>query len=210
MGTSLLICACRISCLISPMIIISAFISEPLVISSLKMFFTDRGLAPYFPDASPQGCWACPQWFPCQHLRWPPFRHGHHPKVIWVGYVWPTLFCDFILAIKHCANFWIFFVKTRTPHTPLHHIIIVGIFCKWGINFMECRTPLAMATSTSSLSLTTLLNRWKSCLHSTTQLRWQPTYCLTMLLHSLPYLSNLCLIMVPSYKMSSFKNYHVF
>ena len=62
-------------------------------------------------------------------------------NIIRANYFWPSLFCNCVTVVKHCSNFQIYTSKTREPPTPLHPIITVGPFCKWGIDFMECRPP---------------------------------------------------------------------
>lgn len=59
-------------------------------------------------------------------------------EIIRVSYFWHTLFYDWITAIKPCTNFQIYATKTTTPPTPLHPIIAISPFYKWGIHFMEC------------------------------------------------------------------------
>ena len=66
---------------------------------------------------------------------------GTAQKVIRVDYLWPTLFYDYITTIKHCPNCQIYAIKTRSPPTPQYPIIMTNPFCKWGIDFMECRPP---------------------------------------------------------------------
>lgn len=56
-----------------------------------------------------------------------------------VGYFWPNLFHDCILAFKRCASCQVFSSKMQAPLAPLHHVITVGPFCKWAIDFMECK-----------------------------------------------------------------------
>eukprot|EP00253_Pinus_taeda_P012155 PITA_12155 len=59
-------------------------------------------------------------------------------KILHVGYLWPSIFKYCILAIQKCHAYQIYNCKQRTPPTPLHQVIIVGPFAKWGIGFMTC------------------------------------------------------------------------
>eukprot|EP00253_Pinus_taeda_P029093 PITA_29093 len=59
-------------------------------------------------------------------------------KILRAGYFWPSLFKDCITAIQKCHNCQIFDHKMHAPPAPLHPIIVVGPFGKWGINFMTC------------------------------------------------------------------------
>ena len=64
-------------------------------------------------------------------------------KIMRAGYFWPSLFSDCIEAVKHCSNCQHFTPKARAPPTPLHPVVTAGPFCKWAIDFMECRPPSA-------------------------------------------------------------------
>ena len=59
-------------------------------------------------------------------------------KILRVGYFWPSLFKDCITAVRKCHNCQVFDRKMRAPHAPLHPIIAVGPFAKWGIDFITC------------------------------------------------------------------------
>eukprot|EP00253_Pinus_taeda_P017954 PITA_17954 len=59
-------------------------------------------------------------------------------KILRVGYFWPSLFKDCITAVQKCHNCQIFDHKMRAPPAPLHSIISVGPFAKWGIDFITC------------------------------------------------------------------------
>jgi len=48
------------------------------------------------------------------------------------------MFRDCILAVQKCHAFHIYDHKTHVPRAPLHPVIIVGLFAKWGIDFMTC------------------------------------------------------------------------
>jgi hypothetical protein len=57
-------------------------------------------------------------------------------KILCVGYFWPLIFKDLVQAIKKCHPCQIFSRKMRTSPTPLHLVISIGPFAKWGIDFM--------------------------------------------------------------------------
>ena len=59
-------------------------------------------------------------------------------KIFRVGYFWPSLFKDCINVVRKCHNCQIFDRKMHAPLAPLHPIIVVGPFAKWGINFITC------------------------------------------------------------------------
>eukprot|EP00253_Pinus_taeda_P022321 PITA_22321 len=64
-------------------------------------------------------------------------------NILRAGYFFPTMFKDCIIAVKICHAFPIFDCKTRLPPAPLHLVVVVGPFAKWGINFMTCNPPQA-------------------------------------------------------------------
>eukprot|EP00253_Pinus_taeda_P025488 PITA_25488 len=59
-------------------------------------------------------------------------------KILRAGYFWPSLFKDCITAVQKCHNCQIFYRKMRAPPAPLHPIISVGPFSKWGIDYITC------------------------------------------------------------------------
>jgi hypothetical protein len=59
-------------------------------------------------------------------------------KILRAGYFWPSLFKDCIIAVRKCHNCQVFDRKMRAPPAPLHPIITVGPFAKWGIDFITC------------------------------------------------------------------------
>ena len=54
------------------------------------------------------------------------------------GYFWLTLFRDCILAVHKCHACQIYNKKSHAPLAPMHPVLIVGPFSKWGIQFMTC------------------------------------------------------------------------
>ena len=65
-------------------------------------------------------------------------RYATTQKILCVGYLWPSLFKDCIYAVRKCHNCQVFNRKMRAPPAPLHPIIVVGPFVKWGIEFITC------------------------------------------------------------------------
>eukprot|EP00253_Pinus_taeda_P031448 PITA_31448 len=59
-------------------------------------------------------------------------------KILRAGYFWPSLFKDCIIAVRKCHNCQVFDRKMHAPPAPLHPIITVGPFAKWGIDFITC------------------------------------------------------------------------
>eukprot|EP00253_Pinus_taeda_P011702 PITA_11702 len=74
---------------------------------------------------------------------------GHMPgyataqKILRVGYFWPSIFKDCILAVRSCHECQIYQRKMRAPATPLHPIVTIGPFAKWGIDYVTCNPRLA-------------------------------------------------------------------
>eukprot|EP00253_Pinus_taeda_P024240 PITA_24240 len=48
------------------------------------------------------------------------------------------MFKECITAVRSCHAYQIFDHKTRIPPAPLHLVVVVGPFTKWGIDFMTC------------------------------------------------------------------------
>ena len=65
-------------------------------------------------------------------------------KILCARYFWPTIFKDCISAIKKCHPYHIFSRKMRAHPAPLHPIVTIGPFAKWGIDFTTCN-PLSTA-----------------------------------------------------------------
>eukprot|EP00253_Pinus_taeda_P030434 PITA_30434 len=59
-------------------------------------------------------------------------------EILRVGYFWPSIFKDCILAVRSCHECQIYQRKMRAPPTPLHPVVTVGPFAKWGINCVTC------------------------------------------------------------------------
>jgi hypothetical protein len=59
-------------------------------------------------------------------------------KILHAGYFWPSLFNDCIITIQKCHAFQTYNQKIRSHPTPLHPVVSVGPFAKWGIYFMTC------------------------------------------------------------------------
>ena len=60
-------------------------------------------------------------------------------KILRAGYLWPSVFKDFHEAIKKFPPCQHFYPKKHTHPAPLHPIIVIGPFSKWGIDFMHCK-----------------------------------------------------------------------
>jgi hypothetical protein len=59
-------------------------------------------------------------------------------KIIRVCYFRPSLFKYFITVIHKFHACQTYNNKIRSHPTPLHPIVYVGPFAKWGIDFMTC------------------------------------------------------------------------
>ena len=62
--------------------------------------------------------------------------------ILRVGYFWPSIFKDCVDAVKRCHPCQVFACNIHSKPTPLHPIITVGPFTKWGIYFMDCNLAL--------------------------------------------------------------------
>jgi hypothetical protein len=59
-------------------------------------------------------------------------------KILCADYLWPTLIKDCVEAVEKCHPCQIFSQKMRAHHAPMFHVIDVGLFTKWGIEFTTC------------------------------------------------------------------------
>ena len=60
-------------------------------------------------------------------------------KILHVGYFWPLIFKYCIEMVNKFSPCQIFTTKKCTHPAPLHLVVAVGPFAKWGIDFMHCR-----------------------------------------------------------------------
>ena len=67
------------------------------------------------------------------------FGYATAQKVLRAGYFWLSMFKDCIIAVRKCHNCQVFDRKMRAPPAPLHPIIAIGPFAKWGIDFITCK-----------------------------------------------------------------------
>jgi hypothetical protein len=59
-------------------------------------------------------------------------------KKLRAGYFWSSIFKDCIEAVKKCHPCQVFSQKMCSHPSPLHPVIIIGPFTKWGVNFVDC------------------------------------------------------------------------
>ena len=59
-------------------------------------------------------------------------------KILRAGYFWSSMFKYCIYAVQKGHNCKIFNRKMHAPPAPLHPIIFVDPFAKWGIDFITC------------------------------------------------------------------------
>jgi hypothetical protein len=57
-------------------------------------------------------------------------------NILRVGYFRPSLFKDCILAVQKCHACQTYSNKIRSYPSPLYHVVSIGPFSKWGIDFM--------------------------------------------------------------------------
>jgi hypothetical protein len=60
-----------------------------------------------------------------------------------LGYFWPTIFKDCIEAVKKCHPYQVFTQKMHSHSAPLHPVITIDPFTKWGVDFVDCKTTSA-------------------------------------------------------------------
>jgi hypothetical protein len=60
-----------------------------------------------------------------------------------VSYFWLSIFKYYIEVVKQCPPYQIFQKKASTHPAPLHPIVTVIPFAKWGMYFMQCKPTSA-------------------------------------------------------------------
>ena len=64
------------------------------------------------------------------------FGHATAQNILHIGYFLPTIFHYFILMVRSCYACQSFYRKFHKLPALMHHVIVVGPFEKWGIDFM--------------------------------------------------------------------------
>ena len=64
-------------------------------------------------------------------------------KILHTSYFWTSIFKDCHEVVKKFPPCQHFYLKKRTHPAPLHTVIAVGPFSKWGIDYMHCMPTLA-------------------------------------------------------------------
>jgi hypothetical protein len=59
-------------------------------------------------------------------------------NILRAGYFWPSLFKDCITVIQKFHACQMYNNKIRSHPAPLHPVVFIGPFAKWGIDFMTC------------------------------------------------------------------------
>jgi hypothetical protein len=59
--------------------------------------------------------------------------------ILRASYFWPSIFKDYIKAVKKFPPYHIFHKKACTHPAPFHPIVAIDPFAKWGIDFMQCK-----------------------------------------------------------------------
>ena len=64
-------------------------------------------------------------------------------NILRAGYLWPSIFKYCVDAVKRCHLCQVFTCNMHSKYAPLHPIITVGPFTKWGLDFMDCNPASA-------------------------------------------------------------------
>jgi hypothetical protein len=70
-------------------------------------------------------------------------RYATAQKILRAGYFWPSLFNDCISVIHKFHACQTYNQKIWSHPAPLHPVVSVGPFAKWGIDFMTCHSHSA-------------------------------------------------------------------
>jgi hypothetical protein len=63
-------------------------------------------------------------------------RYVTAQRILRAGYFWPSLLKYYIITIQKCHACQTYNNKIRSHPTPLHPVVSIGPFTKWGIDFM--------------------------------------------------------------------------
>jgi hypothetical protein len=80
-------------------------------------------------------------------------------KILRAGYFWPTLIKYCVELVKKCHLCQIFSRKMRAHPTPMFHVITVGTFTKWGIDFTTCH-PTSTRGHNSIIIVVDYFTKW--------------------------------------------------
>ena len=86
-------------------------------------------------------------------------------KILRAGYFWPSVFKYCHEAIKKCPPYQHFYSKKRTHPTPLHPVISVGPFSKWGIDYMHCN-PTSAGGHGYIIIVVDYFTKWAEAMHT--------------------------------------------
>ena len=106
-------------------------------------------------------------------------------NILRASYLWPSIFKDYIVAVRKFHACQVFQCKMCTPPLPLHRVITVGHFSKWGVDFMTCNPRSTRGHAYIMLLWTTSLSGPKRCLHQLPMVRQPLNSFSTMLLRVL-------------------------
>ena len=65
-------------------------------------------------------------------------------NILRAGYFWPMIFKYCVEAMKHCHPCQLYNGNMRSHPAPLFHVISVGPFMKWGIDYVTCNPASAV------------------------------------------------------------------
>jgi len=94
-------------------------------------------------------------------------------KKLWAGYFWPSIFKYCVEAVKKCHPNQVFARKIRSNTAPLHPIIILGPFTKWGVYLWTVTQLRLGGINILSWSWITSVNGKRLCLPLHLMLRQQ-------------------------------------
>jgi hypothetical protein len=79
--------------------------------------------------------------------------------IVFVTILDATLSSATLCIVKKCPPYHVFHKKAQTHPTPLHPIISIGPFPKWGISFMQCK-PTSVGGHTYIIVIVDYFTKW--------------------------------------------------
>jgi hypothetical protein len=85
------------------------------------------------------------------------------PKILRAGYFGLDIFKYCVKEVKKCHHFEVFNRNMRSHLSPLHLVITIGPFTKWGVSFLDCNPTLAGGNQHIIMTIE-YFNKWEEAM----------------------------------------------
>jgi hypothetical protein len=86
-------------------------------------------------------------------------------KILRVAYFWPSIFKYCIEVFKQFPPYQVFHKKACTHLAPLHHVVSINPFEKWGIDVMQCK-PTSVGGHNNIIIVVDYFKKWVEYIHT--------------------------------------------